>query len=262
MKYKTKIIYSVITIGVLLAGFLLPGQILRIQEQRQAARVDRYEVNSITLNVTNQLFEKLSAVKSGIIVGNSSQMDAQMSEEEVYQQMVVANQIFGVCTIDMDNLQEPDIVQRLVIDEENGTSFIIWRGHLEDEHCGVDLVIDDATGKMLGITIVIFEYTDVFEPFRGYNLEELQEQLKTYYELADVTPAEEGYVDVYGLTDAYGLTPEEIERVIVETNASVSVVKDLNREIRLTFRLVNEMGEYYDLELYMNEEDVYSLNGI
>ncbi len=259
MKHRIKIIYSIITIGILLSGFLLPRWILRIQDQRQTARVDRYELNSITLNVTNQLFEKLSAVKSGVFVKSRSQMDARMSEEEVYQQMVAANQIFGVCAIDMDTIQEEDFIQGLVIDEEKGISFIIWHGHLEDYYCAIDMFIDDATGKMLGITTVIFEHSDVDDRFTGYNLEELQEQLKTYYELADVLPGENGYVDVDGLADVYGLTPEEIERVIVETNGNVSVIGDLNRRIKLNFRLVNEMGEDYDLELYIGDE-VYSVN--
>lgn len=259
MRYKTRIIYSVITIGVLLAGLLLPRQILHMQDQRQAARVDRYELNNITLNVTGPLFEKLSAVKAGIIVGAGSQVDVRMNEEEAYEQMLIAIDRFGACAMDMKTLQEPDIAQRLLIDEENGNSFIIWMGHLEDEYHGVDVVIDDATGKMLGITTVVYDLLAVDSI--GYNLEELQGQLKTYYELADVMPGENGSVDVDGLADAYGLTPEEIERVMAESNGNiVSFANDFDSEVRLVFRLVNETGEYYDVELYISDGDMYSIN--
>lgn len=261
MKYRIKIIYSVITIGILLTGFLLPGQILRMQDQRQAERVDRYELGSITLNVTSQLFEKLSAVKAGIMMETDFQVNAQMNKDEVYQQMIAANKIFGVGAMDVETVQEPVIEARLVIDEAKGSSFIIWQGHMEDENYGIDMIIDDATGKMLGITTVLYRYSVFeFEALRGYKFEELQESLKTYYELEDVILDDKNYVDGSNnaLSYASDLDLEGVDGVRVESGTT----SHANGSDQVSvYRLINETGEYYDMELYIGV-DVYSINWI
>lgn len=264
MKYRVKIIYGAITIGILLAGFLLPGQILHIQDQRQRERVDRYELNDITLNVTSQLFEKLAAVKTGIMLEADYGAEARMREEEVYEQVVVANEMFGTGAIEMamdaECLLAPVIVQRLVVDEEGGGSFIVWQGHLEDDFHGVDVFIDDATGKMLGIIVIAYDAVwDVDRVMEQYISDAMQERIRNYYGLADVTLSAGGYMERYGLVDAPSLTTEGVVGVQYGSDTVVDS-HALDEQTGCVFQLVNESGEAYALEWYIDEGGVYGLN--
>ncbi|MCM1495757.1 MAG: hypothetical protein NC089_08190 [Bacteroides sp.] len=267
MKHRVKIIYGAITTLILLAGFLLPGQILHIQDQRQRERVDRYELNDITLNVTSQLFEKLAAVKAGIMLEADYGAEARMREEEVYEQVIVANEMFGTGAIDFamdaESLLEPVIVQRLVVDEEGDGSFIVWQGHLEDDFNGVDVFIDDATGKMLGITVYAYDAVwDIDQVITHYISDTMQERIRNYYGLADVTLSAEGYVERYGLVDAPSLSAGGVDGVqygIQYGNGVIVDSHDLDGQADFVFQLVNESGGAYALEWYINEGS-YSLN--
>lgn len=247
MKHKVKFIYGIITISILLAGFLLPGQILRLQDRRQEERVDRYELNSITLSVSSsQLFENLSAVHSGVIVETSADSEVRMTEAEVVEAIRVANEIFGVCPLGTEISLE--LSQLLVINKDSGISFMIWKGYMENTDCGIDVIIDDATGKMLGITTIMYDYDSVKKRIREnvYAPEELEELLKTYYELADVT---------FVYSDAAG---DEVD--IVDVDGAITGDYGFESDERCTFRLFNEAGEYYDLEIYKSDGQIYCIN--
>lgn len=254
MKVGMKLIYSVITLGILLAGFRLPKLIWNMQDARQETRVDRYELNGITLRVSGQLFEKLSAVRNGVLISAGPTAETQMQEEEVIEKMMEINGLFGHDLVGKESSDEWTVSPCLVIDEENAVSFVTWIGHTENVSRGMDILLDDATGEMLGLSSTPFiYYADMTRIDMNVSLQEMQEKLITYYGLADVVIASDILAESYGFDGPVDM--------VVSTNTDSASASGEVAECYI-FRLINEAGEYYDLEFLITSDGYYTLGRV
>lgn len=263
MKIRVKLLYGIVTIGILLTGFLLPRQVWNMQDVRQESRVDRYELNSITLNVSGQLLEKLSAVQQGEIIPLTF-ADTEMSVKDVQQKMLEINEMLGFYPMEAEDITY-QAEAKLVIDETNEISFVIWRGRIEDDYRDIEILLDDTTGKMLCIDIIGYidaVYPDITKLEPDISPEELGGILKDYYELAavEILIIEDGgtTTDVNANTDASANEAAIANRYDVTDIYKVPIDYGVLSQ-KCIFRLFNEDGSYYDLMVYV-DEDMYLFN--
>lgn len=238
MRSQIKIIYITLTVVALLVGFFMPKMILTLQISQMEEQVDRYELNSIELSLSKQLFEKLNTVGLGYqYMEISENAKVRMTEEEVYNTMLDINEEFGCFLFEGDVSAE--MTPGLEISEGNTYSFVVWQCSITTENSHVYMIIDDATGKMLSFRVDVDGDDIAYAESIRISQEEtskLCEKLKEYYELSEVYLNDDIKDSVAYDMDAYG-------GVLV-----------------LDFILQSEMGEEMNLTCYIDSKGNFSIN--
>lgn len=255
MKIWIKIIYIVITILMLLIGFFMPNWVLTIQASQMEDQVERYEINSIELNLTKQLFEKLNTVSKGYYpMDISGSVATQMTEEEVYYTMLEINEEFGVPLLNKDIAWE--ISPGLEINEDGAFSFVIWKCSMSIGDSHVFMIIDDATGKMLSFNADFSGDDMTYAESIRISQEEINrfcEKLKNYYGLSEVYFSDEIMSDM-------SYDEEGVYDFATMSEDGLYDIDAYGGTLMLNITLKNEMGEEMNIIYYIDSKEVYAIN--
>lgn len=142
-------IYGSLAVLILLLGFFLPGSYLNIQDTKLETQINRYELNSVTLDFNGDILKKLSAMNESFVTMDIQKEELNLTEDMVLKEMLAVCDTF-IPRDSMDRLGEIETWEAnplLIVSKD--LSFAVWNCQLLYPMGMVDVFIDDATGKML-----------------------------------------------------------------------------------------------------------------
>lgn len=142
-------LYGGLAVIILLLGFFLPGSYLNIQDTKLETQINRYELNSVTLDFNGDILKKLSAMNESFVTMDIQKEELNLTEDMVLKEMLAVCDTF-IPRESMDRLGEIETWEAnplLIVSKD--LSFAVWNCQLLYPMGMVDVFIDDATGKML-----------------------------------------------------------------------------------------------------------------
>lgn len=154
---KAYVIAGISLVLAAAAGFGLPGLLLRFGDEQQLGQIEQEKVSP--MEITDQ--PVLSIVEKVRLMQRASSNSMALEKGRNYSQETIAGQISGelqtLAALDIpgipENPEDAEVMAEPVfmMDVEGENSFIVWNAALYADGWGVELSMDDETGKILSL---------------------------------------------------------------------------------------------------------------
>lgn len=155
MKQFKSLLALPLAVILILIGLLLPQYVSRIQDRQLAEQVSTYEIGAVVLQSVSQVEGSLR-----LITGEHSLVEMsrgnRLNSDGVYQaalEFLAFSETYGLPLLQSSIMKHGEI-PLLAVSADGSATAVIWKCQIYDEgRRGIQLVIDDASGKMLSFTL-------------------------------------------------------------------------------------------------------------
>lgn len=193
MRAKYSIIFYILTILTVVAGFILPYSVALVQDRNLKAQIGKRETDIIQLNFPEpiNMFDKLRLLSSGYF-DIPLTTGVNLSNDEAKKAAAEALNFLSDNGIFLTNLEQPEFELETFLafsNDGSGTSILLWRCTIIQEFGNRSfLLLDDESGKMVSFYLSQ-KYADYVNPkITTDYIHQIANTLASYYdfELDDI----------------------------------------------------------------------------